>query len=307
MMPEEIDSIVVTEELAGERLDKILTAHYAGSFSRTYFQDLISQHLVLLNGEPVKKRIKPEVGDEIEVEFVLSREIEILPEKIPLEILYEDEHLIAVNKPVGMVVHPAVGNWSGTFVNALMHHCTNELPSTDDVRPGIVHRLDKETSGVLIAAKTLEAQQRLIALFASREMQKEYLAICLGNPGSDIINEPIGRNPRNRQEMMVVSEGGREAVTEFKAIAFKNALSVVKAFPKTGRTHQIRVHLKFRGTPILGDKVYGNRQSNTYYKAERQLLHAHRLSFSHPITGKNMIVEAPPPQDMQSFIDKIKG
>lgn len=295
-MPEqESELIVIQENEAGERLDKILAHRFKDVWSRTYFQYLIDEHLVLLNGEPVKKRIKPQVGDEVEIQFAATPEIDLSPENIPLDILYEDEHLLAINKPAGMVVHPAPGNWSGTFVNALLFHCGNL--EIEGLRPGIVHRLDKETSGVLIAAKSLLVQQKLVEAFAARQVYKEYLAICVGNPGEGTIEEPIGRHPVHRKHMAVV-QGGKKAITHFQTLATNGKLSVVKVILATGRTHQIRVHLKHHGTPILGDAIYGNPQVNKQYGAERQLLHAYRLQLKHPITGQVLEFEAPIPEDI---------
>ena len=305
MAEEEIDLLVVTEEEAGERLDKVLARRFKEVYSRTYFQYLIDEQLVLVNGSPVKKRAKPEEGDEIEVEFAATPEIQLTPEAIPLSIIYEDEHLLAVNKPAGMVVHPAPGNWSGTFVNALLYHC-GSLPATDasSLRPGIVHRLDKETSGVLVAAKTLEMQQKLTALFASRKVYKEYLAICIGRPPEGEINAPIGRHPIHRKQMAVVP-AGKQAISFCYPLGWNEKLSFVRIVIATGRTHQIRVHLKYKGTPVLGDSLYGNASVNQYYGAERQLLHAAKIQFEHPFTGKLLELSAPLPEDMAKFVRNI--
>lgn len=302
-MKEEIETLIIDADQVGERLDKALVNHYKNTYSRTYFQKLIDDGMVLINGSPAKKRIKLEQGDEVEVEFALTPEIDLTPENIPLDILYEDDHIIAVNKPAGMVVHPATGNWSGTFVNALLYHCKHDLPNPENLRPGIVHRLDKETSGLLLAAKTTDAHQKLIQQFASREIQKEYIAVCLGNPGNALIEAPIARDPRNRQRMAVANQGGKSAITSIETLSFKHNISIVKAYPKTGRTHQIRVHLKHRGTPILGDKLYGNKHANA--NVDRQLLHAHMLSFKHPITSSPLHLTAPPPADIQEYLTKL--
>lgn len=285
------------------RLDQLL-AHHFQEQSRTYFQYLIEEGFVLLNGGSVKKRVKPQLGDEIEVHFALTPEISLAPEPIPLDVLYEDEWLIAVNKPAGMVVHPAPGHWSGTFVNALLHHCQNKSLGGAPLRPGIVHRLDKETSGILIAAKDESTHQKLVALFAGRSIHKEYLAICIGNPGKKLIQAPIGRHPVLRKCMAVVSEGGKEAMTSCHPLAFDGKLSLVRIHLLTGRTHQIRVHLKHNGTPILGDPLYGNAQWNQKWDLERQMLHAALISFVHPITNKKLEISAPIPEDMRRVIDK---
>lgn len=301
---EETDILVVTEDEAGERLDKILASRFKEMYSRTYFQYLIDEHLVLLNGIPIKKRIKPEEGDEIEIQFAVIPAIDLQPESIPLDILYEDECLIAINKPAGLVVHPAPGNWSGTFVNGLLYHCGQLEGQQDSLRPGIVHRLDKETSGVLIAAKTLDMQQKLTALFASRQVYKEYWAICLGHPSEGEINAPIGRHPILRKQMAIVPNG-KQAISFIQTLGKNEKLSFVKVIISTGRTHQIRVHLKYKGSPILGDSLYGKPSINEYYHAQRQLLHAATIKFKHPITHQEMTIHAPPPADMLRFMRKL--
>lgn len=300
-----IDTLFIDESQAGIRLDKILANQFKEIHSRTYFQNLIEQGMVLINGSPIKKRLQPKAGDEVQINFFITQEIGIQPENIPLDIIYEDEFLIAVNKPAGMVVHPATGNWSGTFVNALVFHCSELLnDNCSEYRPGIVHRLDKDTSGLLIAAKNSLAQQRLIALFSERKMYKEYIAICLGNPGEGEISAPIGRHPVHRQKMAVV-ENGKPALSIIKTLATDGKISIVQVILATGRTHQIRVHLKHRGTPVLGDGIYGNPQANEKYGARRQLLHARKLRFTHPITGKLLDLEAPIPADISLWLNSL--
>lgn len=298
------DVLVVQCEDEGLRLDKLLAVCYS-QFSRTYFQWLIEQGAVLVNGARAKKRERLVVGDEIEVRFVLTDELSLEPEDIPLDILYEDSHMLAINKPPGMVVHPAAGNWNGTFVNALMFYCKT-LPLHDTIRPGIVHRLDKDTSGVLIAAKTVAMHQALSALFHERKIRKSYLAICLGKAPCDIlINAPIGRHPTQRKLMAVCPDGGREALTYVRLKKTNNALSLIEVDLQTGRTHQIRVHLKHIGHSILGDALYGNVQSNERYQASRQLLHCQSLAFLHPVTGSQLVIEAPIPFDMQTYLTML--
>lgn len=295
------DLLFITENEVGERLDKILTVRFGERYSRTYFQYLINEHLVLLNGLPVKKRVKPMLGDEIEVQFASMPQVDLTPENIPLSILYEDDYIIAVNKPSGMVVHPAQGNWSGTFVNALLFHCRQLGDFSDSLRPGIVHRLDKETSGVLIAAKTLQAQQKLIELFAQRKVHKEYLAICVGKPAELEIDAPIGRHPVHRKLMAVVPLG-KPAHSIVKVLGWNEKLSLVSVIILTGRTHQIRVHLKHVKTPVLGDSIYGSPSANKHYHAARQMLHASLLRLPHPVTNQMIEIEAPLPDDMRQLI-----
>ncbi len=303
-MNQETDELLfVTKEEQGERIDKILANRFRTIKSRTYFQYLIEEQKVQVNGESIKKRYIPKEGDEIGINFILTPEIGLEPENIPLDIIFEDSDLIVVNKPPGMVVHPAVGNWTGTFVNALLYHCKqlNETKEKQDLRPGIVHRLDKDTSGLIIAAKNSLAQQRLIEMFSSRQIHKEYIAICLGKPGDVEVSAPIGRHSVNRQ-LMTVREDGRSALSILKTLKYNEKMSVVKVLLMTGRTHQIRVHLKYLGTPVLGDVSYGNKDANLKFKLTRQLLHASLLRFQHPIKGDLLEFVAPLPMDMQDFI-----
>lgn len=306
-MSPDSETIIITPEEEGERLDKVLANRFQNVQSRTYFQTLIEEEKVLLNGIPVKKRIKPKEGDEVEIQFVITPEIGLDPEPIPLNIVYEDHDILIINKPSGMVVHPAPGNWSGTFANALLYHCGKSLTSiSSDLRPGIVHRLDKETSGLLMAAKTAQAHRKLIEMFSSRSIHKEYLAICIGNPGNREIRTLITRHPIHRKMMTVSEEGGREALSICKTLLYKGDLSLVNVLLATGRTHQIRVHMKHIGHPILGDQVYGSPQANKKYHVTRQMLHAYLLRFTHPITGELLEFKAPPPEDMTKFINQIQ-
>lgn len=291
---------LVVESGEEGRLDKFLALRFP-DYSRTYFQELIDKHLVLLNGALAKKRALLEVGDEVEVEFILAQIATLEPENIALDILYEDEWLLAINKGAGLVVHPGAGHPAHTFVNALLYHCKH-LPKSDHLRPGIVHRLDKDTTGVLLAAKEEVMQRKLVELFAERKMQKEYLAICVGIPPNQLVETKIGRHPTHRKEMAVVSEGGKSAITSIQRLSTDGTLSLVRLFPHTGRTHQLRVHLKWLGTPILGDPVYGSQAANKKYSLSRQLLHAEKLRFTHPMTGQTLEIIAKVPEDMQRFI-----
>lgn len=284
------------------RLDALLSIRFPEQ-SRSYFQFLIKQGYVRINGNIVKKREKPKPGDEIEVYFQVIPEMDLTPEPIDLEILYEDEHLIAINKPAGMVVHPAPGHHQGTFVNALLFHC-KQIESDDLLRPGIVHRLDKDTSGILIAAKTREAHTGLIDLFAKRKIEKIYLAICVGTPREGLIDAPIARHSCRRKEMTVCIQG-RESKTFCQVLAQNSSLSFVKLQLLTGRTHQLRVHLKHIGTPILGDETYGNITVNKKFSTKRQLLHAHFIKFSHPITQQTLLLTAPIPRDLREAIELV--
>lgn len=285
-----------------QRVDK-LCAEAFSDHSRSYFQFLIAMGSITCNGKAVKKGMIPQIGDEIQIYFLIPPEMELMPEEIPLDILYEDDAILCINKPSGMVVHPAPGHPTGTFVNALLHHCRSLPPQ--DLRPGIVHRLDKETSGVLIAAKTVEAHQKLIEAFSQRRVEKEYLAITVGKPPKETVNAPMGRHPKKRKEMTVI-EGGRQALTHFSVLASADGLSLVSARPVTGRTHQIRVHLKVQNTPVLGDSIYGPEKLSKKLGASRTLLHAHRLIFPHPQTGEKVEIIAPLPEDMEGWKKRIQ-
>ncbi|MCB1117691.1 MAG: RluA family pseudouridine synthase [Chlamydiia bacterium] len=274
-----------------ERLDRLLAHRFCKS--RSYFQHLITEKCVLVNGSPVKKRFIPRIGDEIKVCFQLTPELDLLPENIPLDILYEDEHLIAINKPAGMVTHPAPGHPTGTFANALVFHCKQKLEGgTDPLRPGIVHRLDKETSGVLIAAKTSQAHALLIEQFSKRQIDKTYLAITTSNPGICTVDSTIGSHPIHRKQMACVPEG-RSALTHFQTLAQDGPYTLVLAKPHTGRTHQVRVHLKSLNCPIVGDTLYGSPAKNL----NRHLLHAYELKLKHPITAQDLHFQAPVPKE----------
>lgn len=310
MEKQRVESFIISQEEAGIRLDKVLAERFSSQKSRAYFQDLIEKGCVYLNQHPIKKRTSSSFGDRVDVYFPENGECAIFEEEIPLSILYEDEALIVINKPAGMVVHPACGHSRGTVVNALMHHCKDAFTAFDIdkedplMRPGIVHRLDKDTSGVMVAAKSPMVAEKLIALFANRKVKKEYIGICVGNPGNCTIDVPIGRHPVRRKEQAVLEEGGKTAVTQCEVIAFDGKLSKVRMRPITGRMHQLRVHLKHRRTPILGDPLYGCHRANRQYGALRQLLHAESLTFDHPITGKSMRFVAELPIDFGKFLSR---
>lgn len=285
------NNFLITENEEITRIDKLLADKFNAK-SRTYFQFLLENGCVLVNGNRVKKRFIPKIGDEIDIFFQAIEDINLKPQNIPLDILFEDEHILAINKPANMVVHPACGNWSNTFVNALLYHCQNLACIDDKIRPGIVHRLDKDTTGVLLAAKTQKAHQNLITQFKERKIKKTYLAIVINKPQDQIIDLPISRHPIKRKEM-AISEHGKAAITEIKLLAYNEKLALILAVPQTGRTHQIRVHLKHINSPVLGDTVYGNKNFNNHYKVEKQLLHAYILEFFHPITNEPMKIMAP--------------
>lgn len=304
-MPSPI-SISIDESLAGTRLDMLLVARHPER-SRTSIQKAIDAGCATINGEPGKSGIRLEVGDE--VVYDLPDELPKAPiqaEDIPLEILYEDEAILVVNKPAGLVVHPAAGNQNGTLVSALLFREPEGFASVgeDADRPGIVHRLDKDTSGVLVIARTPEAHAALKQSFQERKVDKIYLTIAQGHfkESFDAIEEPIGRDPKNRQRMAVVADG-REALTKYRVIAEEHGMSLLQVRLYTGRTHQIRVHLAHIGHPVLGDGLYGGPRKWAPFSCPRQMLHAWKLALPHPITGERVVFTAPTPPDFRKNLD----
>jgi 23S rRNA pseudouridine1911/1915/1917 synthase len=284
------------------RLDVYLTGKDLG-LSRSHNQVLIKTGQVAVNGLRKKASHKLKPGEEIVVNIPEPRKLELEPENIPLDILYEDGEIIVVNKPAGMVVHPAAGNYSGTLVSALLYHCENLSGINGILRPGIVHRLDKETSGVLVIAKTDAAHLNLARQFEERKVKKKYLALVHDNIKEEevTIDTPIARHSRNRKKMAVVP-GGREAITRFKVLERFRDYTLLEVTPYTGRTHQIRVHLAHIKHPLLGDALYG-RKKKKKMEINRQGLHAYSLGFSHPLSGEYREFIAPLPWDMRKFIE----
>ncbi|GJD07565.1 Uncharacterized RNA pseudouridine synthase [Galdieria sulphuraria] len=318
---DQVSSFRVSPDEVGQRIDKLLALRFPEQ-SRTYFEKLIEKRLVRLNGSnAVTKSFRTRLGDEIEVTFLVSPEFRFEAQNIPLNILYEDNHIVVINKASDMVVHPAPGNWNNTLVNALAYHLG--VHSLDDchenIRPWIVHRLDKGTSGVLVTAKTDIAQRNLMQAFKSRNTKKSYIAVCYGNPmtrlhvlsGNNIMDMPIGRSHSNRLRMEVVplEKGGKEAITVIEGVVYnEEQLCVVCLKLLTGRTHQIRVHLRHCASYIVGDELYGLSHINEKYEyfAKRPLLHSWKLAFPHPITGEWKEFRAPFPEDLKSAVNHIR-
>ena len=302
--------IVVERGQAGQRLDVFVAGAVAG-LSRSQAKRLIEQGFVLVEGEEAKPALKVRAGDEVEVRVPPPEAAEPAAEAIPLEVLFEDEWLVAVNKPAGLVVHPAAGNWTGTLVNALLHHCSTLSESDEPTRPGIVHRLDKDTSGVIVAAKDTETHWKLAEQFAAREVEKEYRVLVGGAVGEDrlVVRAPIERHPKERKRMRVGEALGREAETLFEVIERFTDATYLRAMPKTGRTHQIRVHCAHLRHPVLGDAVYGRGKAERRLGLDvpRQMLHARRLAFRHPATGKPVEVTAPAPEDFEAVLAALRG
>jgi len=295
---------VIDEEHAGLRADSVLSV-LMEDVSRSYIQKLIEGGSVTVDGKPmVSKKEKLRAGAEVVLDLPEPAPCEAVPEDIPLDIVYEDDDLIVVNKPKGMVVHPAAGNLSGTLVNALLFHCSC-LSSINGVqRPGIVHRIDKDTSGLLVCAKSDAAHRGLSEQLAEHSVTRRYRAVVFGRLKDDSgrIDAPIGRDPKNRLRMAVVP-GGKNAVTNYRVLTYMNGFTEIEARLETGRTHQIRVHMTSIGHPLLGDTVYG--PAKQPYKLNGQMLHAGILGFVHPVTGQYMEFEAEPPEEYLTTLKKL--
>lgn len=314
-------SFTVAPEQSGERLDKYLAAQ-AGELSRTRVKNLMLEGQVLLNdlvcGSPAQKL---KSGDRIEISVPIPRDDTPTPEDIPLDIVYEDEALIVINKPVGLVVHAGAGHEDGTLVNALLHHCGDTLSGIGGVkRPGIVHRLDKDTSGLMLVAKSDKAHKKLSAQLSDRSLHRRYKALVWGAPvpRKGVVDAPVGRHPSNRQKMGIIYRNGREARTQYLLTEEWGPVSMVECSLETGRTHQVRVHMAHLGHPLLGDPLYGlarNGQISRLKKAgladdlivqvldfPRQALHAAEIAFIHPLTGEEMEFESDLPEDLKFLI-----
>lgn len=293
--------LTVDDTLTG-RIDKVL-AHQFNQFSRSHLQKWIEDGNVRVNGQPVKPKYKLAVGDQVVIEPEAPQKVDLTPEKIPLDIVYEDDDVIVVNKPQGMVVHPAPGHPDHTLVNALLYH--SPLSTINgEFRPGIVHRIDKDTSGLLMVAKNDLAHRSLAAQLKAKTNQREYVALVHGVIKQDAgtINAPIGRSKKDRKKQAVVSDG-RHAVTHFKVLHRFRHYTLVSCRLETGRTHQIRIHMKSIGHPLAGDPLYGPRKT---LPGRGQYLHARLLGFKHPRTGKELVFTAPLPEYFQQMLDKLK-
>ncbi|MBQ9680357.1 MAG: RluA family pseudouridine synthase [Ruminococcus sp.] len=299
--------LTVAAEDAGERLDKYLSEQIEG-LSRSSASRLIFEGKVTVGDAAVKKNYKTAVGDLITVLTDSPQPVDVLPEDIPLDVVYEDEHLLVVNKPKGMVVHPAPGHFSGTLVNALMYHCRDGLSGINgELRPGIVHRIDKNTSGLLAVAKSDIAHAGLSEQIKEHSFTREYLAICYGNIKEEerTVDAPIGRHKTDRKRMCVTQLNSKPAVTHIKVLERYNGFTYILCRLETGRTHQIRVHLSYIGHPIAGDDVYG--PSKVITQLNGQCLHAYKLGFVHPVTGEYLEFTADPPETFIQFREKLRN
>lgn len=286
------------------RIDKFISENLE-EVSRTYAQELCSSGLILVDGKAVDKKYIPKDGEVLEISVPDAETLDVTPENIPLDIVYEDDDVIVINKPQGMVVHPAPGNLTGTLVNALMYHCGDNLSEINGViRPGIVHRIDKDTAGLLIVAKNNDAHLKLSAQLKERKASRRYYALVNGKVTTGgTVNKPIARNPKDRKKMAVVS-GGREAITHYNVIENLGGYTLLECILETGRTHQIRVHMASIGHSLVGDRTYG--LSKEKIKTEGQLLFAKTIGFDHPKTGEYMEFSCDLPDWFEEVLNKLR-
>ena len=298
-------NFIITEENVGERIDKYLSNQIEGK-SRSFIQELIKKEKVVVNNKIPKSNYKVKAFDNIELEVPEPEILKVDAEDIPLNILYEDNDVIVVNKEQGMVVHPAPGNYNGTLVNALLFHCKDLSGINGIIRPGIVHRIDKDTSGILVVAKNDEAHNKLSEQLKNHSMKREYYALIEGRLKNDsgTINKPIGRNKKDRLKMGIV-EDGKLAVTHYEVLERYNGYTLIKCILETGRTHQIRVHMSSIGFPLVGDPLYGFKRQK--FKLDGQMLHAKTLGFIHPETNEYMEFNSELPKYFINIIDKLRN
>ncbi len=295
-------NLIVEED--GIRIDRYLSTH--SELSRSFIQKLSEEGKILVNGKQVKSSYKVSTNEEIFVEVPEMENLETKPENIPLDILYEDSDLIVINKPKGMVVHPASGVYTGTLVNALLYHCKDLSGINGVLRPGIVHRIDKDTTGCIIACKNDFTHVEIAKQLETKTCHREYRAIVMGNIVHDngMIDAPIGRDPRDRQKMTVTDKGSRAARTHFQVLERFGKSTYVECALETGRTHQIRVHMKYINHPVMGDEKYGKKCP--YMNTNGQVLHAYKITFVHPRTQKEMTIEAPLPDYFNELLDILR-
>lgn len=297
---------IVPEKSSGLRIDKFLTES-CPNYTRSFLQKLLKSELVEVNGKPVKSSYKTAAGDTVTFEVPEAVEAKITAQEMPLDILYEDEDVILINKPKGMVVHPAAGHYEGTLVNGLMHHCREQLSGINGVmRPGIVHRIDMDTTGVLIVCKNDLAHNSIAEQLKVHSITRKYYAVVFGSLKDDegTIHAPIGRHPNDRKKMSINSKNGKDAVTHYKVLERFHGYTLVECRLETGRTHQIRVHMASIGHPLLGDQVYG--PAKQPFRLQGQTLHAGVLGFLHPRTGEYMEFSAPLPKYFEELLEKLR-
>lgn len=298
------ERIIITENEAGMRADVALAQLL--EITRSNMQKLLEEGRAVRGQKVIKSNYRVKAGEEILVNLPEPQPLDVQPEDIPIDIIYEDDDVVVVNKARGMVVHPAAGNYNGTLVNALLYHCKNLSGINGVIRPGIVHRLDKDTSGIMICAKNDSAHLSLSEQIQSKTAQRTYLTVVRGNVKNDsgIIETQIARDKNERKKMAVVTEGGRQAITEYEVAERFGKYTVVKCRLKTGRTHQIRVHMEYLGYPLVGDPKYS--PMKTPFAINGQALHSLTLSFTHPRTGERLTFEAPLPEDMKKILTRLR-
>ncbi len=288
-------------EVENIRIDKYLSDNT--KYSRTTINHMLDEDYILVNNKHVKPSYLLKNGDVISIKEGYIKELSVEPEKMPLDIVYEDNDIMVINKPSGLVVHPGSGNYSHTLVNALMYYTQNLSHNNGEIRPGIVHRIDKDTSGLILIAKTNESHEILAEEFKNHTIKREYLALLTGvfPHNSATIDAPIGRDTTDRKKMCVTSTNSKKAITNLTVLKRYHDYTLVKLKLETGRTHQIRVHMKYIGYPIYNDPIYTNKKATKF----GQFLHSYTMSFKHPITKKDMYFEAPLPEEFQKFLDKL--
>ena len=297
--------LVITEEMASKRLDKVLSEALE-DFSRNYLQILIDEKLITVNGKAAKASFKCKCGDVVEIELKETEEIEAVPQNLNLDVVYEDSDVIVVNKPKGMVVHPGPGNPDGTLVNGLLHHCADLSGINGVLRPGIVHRIDKDTTGLIVACKNDKAHESLADQLMLKTASRKYLALVHGVMPHEFgtIDAPIGRDEKDRQKMAVTAKNSKNAVTHFKVVERFQDATLMECSLETGRTHQIRVHMQYIGYPIVGDPKYSLRKTRN--DTQGQMLHAFELTFVHPSTKKAMTFHAPLPEYFEQILMELR-
>lgn len=301
-----MEKVVVEENTQKKRIDSYIVDKNI-NLSRTAIKRLLDEGKILVNGKKQKPSYKPEVGDIITIEIMKPKEVELKPQDIPIDIIYEDKDIIVVNKPKGMVVHPANGNPDGTLVNAILAKCKDSLSGIGgEIRPGIVHRLDKDTSGLLIIAKNDQAHINMSKQIQDRKVIKKYIALVKGVIGENTatIDMPVARSTKDRKKM-AVDPKGKEAITHYKVLQRYDKYTLLEIKIDTGRTHQIRVHMSYIGHPVVGDMQYSNGKNE--FGIEGQMLHSKYLEFDHPITGKRLKLEAPLPEYFEQVLNELEG
>lgn len=295
---------IVPQECANERADKVISK--LEDLSRSYVQILMEKECILLNGNPCKPNTKVKENDHIVIEYEDEAELDLEPQDLHLDVVYEDEDVIVINKPKGMIVHPTSGSQKDTLVNGLLYHCKDLSGINGVMRPGIVHRIDKDTTGLLIVAKNDKAHESLANQLKDKSVSRKYYALVHGVIAHDFgtIDAPIGRDPKDRQKMCVIAKNSKHAVTHFKVIERFKEYTLVECSLETGRTHQIRVHMQYIGHPVVGDPKYSYRKT---MNCNGQLLHAHELTFVHPSTQEKMVVEAKLPLQFEEILNDLRS